>query len=203
MNNNHRKDEVMDGELLKTYQLLEEFSKGEPLTQRDISTRLDIALGLTNAYIKRLILKGYIKVKSVPKKRFLYYLTPKGFAEKSRLTYLYLNYSFNYYRETKKFFLSFFQKLNSDGVEKILFYGYGDMQEIAYICSKQFNIRLLGIISDNLHEGIPADFNVYTVEELGKIAFDRIILFGEGADLELDMLKHVPPDKMEKLSLAG
>ena len=66
-------------------------------TQRAISQDLGIALGLTNAYLKRCVKKGFIKVRQIPANRYTYYLTPQGFAEKSRLTAEYLSISFTIY----------------------------------------------------------------------------------------------------------
>jgi DNA-binding MarR family transcriptional regulator len=60
-------------------------------SQRTISRELDVALGLANAYLKRCVRKGLIKIKQVPRRRFAYYLTPQGFAEKTRLTAEYLS----------------------------------------------------------------------------------------------------------------
>src|SRR5689334_4018081 len=68
------------------------------VTQRTLARELGIALGLTNTYIKRCVNKGLIKVTHIPAKRYAYYLTPKGFSEKSRLTAQYLTHSFNFFR---------------------------------------------------------------------------------------------------------
>src|SRR3990170_1377431 len=55
-------------------------------SQRHIAAELGIALGLVNAYLKRCVKKGLVKVSQAPARRYAYYLTPQGFAEKSRLT---------------------------------------------------------------------------------------------------------------------
>ena len=70
---------------------------------------LGIALGLANAYLKRCVKKGLIKVSQVPANRYAYYLTPKGFAEKSRLTAEYLSVSFNLFRDTRAQFTDLFK----------------------------------------------------------------------------------------------
>ena len=62
---------------------------------------LDIALGLVNAYIRRCIKKGLVKVTQAPAGRIAYYLTPSGFAEKLRLTIEYLSYSFSFFRQAE------------------------------------------------------------------------------------------------------
>ena len=71
-------------------------------SQRRIAEDLGIALGLVNAYLKRCVKKGYVKVSQAPARRYAYYLTPKGFAEKSRLTVQYLSDSFSFFRQAKE-----------------------------------------------------------------------------------------------------
>ena len=65
--------------------LLSEVERDGAVTQRSLSTKLGVALGLTNLYLKRLARKGYIKVTTIPSHRARYVLTPQGFAEESRL----------------------------------------------------------------------------------------------------------------------
>ena len=82
-------------------EILGTIAQGGPLTQRSLAQKLGIALGLTNLYLKRLARKGFIKLSAVPPNRIKYYLTPKGFTEKARLTYQYLEYSLQLYRQTR------------------------------------------------------------------------------------------------------
>src|SRR5438445_12681686 len=70
-------------------------------SQRHIAAELGIALGLVNAYLKRCVKKGLVKVHDAPAHRFAYYLTPHGFAEKSRLTVQYLSDSVSFFRAAK------------------------------------------------------------------------------------------------------
>ena len=67
--------------------LLEALHGDQRITQRRLSTKLGIALGLTNLYLKRLVRKGYVKCVTVPHNRMRYLVTPRGIAEKTRLTY--------------------------------------------------------------------------------------------------------------------
>jgi len=71
----------------RSFQLLEEISGNEEQTRRDLSKKLGLALGLINSYIKKIASKGCITVSTIPENRYKYYLTPYGFAEKTRLTY--------------------------------------------------------------------------------------------------------------------
>ena len=78
--------------------LLESVGRDGGQSQRRLAAELGIALGLVNAYLKRCIGKGLVKVRSAPTRRYAYYLTPKGFAEKSRLTVSYLTNSLSFFR---------------------------------------------------------------------------------------------------------
>src|SRR5271169_2302033 len=71
------------------------------VSQRQLSAQLGVALGLVNAYVKRCVKKGLIKVRNVPSRRYMYYLTPRGFSEKARLTAEFLAYSFASFREAR------------------------------------------------------------------------------------------------------
>ena len=103
----------------KSLQLLDEISRGDcPLSQRDLSKKLNIALGLVNSYLKNLVSKGYITIKNIPAKRYTYYLTPKGFSEKTRLTYQLLQDYTNIYREARRDFHTLFHALASDGTRR-------------------------------------------------------------------------------------
>ena len=79
-----------EGDSEITLGVLNAVEENSRVTQRDVAKNVGIALGLTNAYLKRCIKKGLIKVQQVPANRYAYYLTPQGFAEKSRLTGEYL-----------------------------------------------------------------------------------------------------------------
>ena len=77
--------------------ILEEIEKDNSQSQRELARKLDISLGLVNSFVKRLAQKGYFKITTIPKNRAKYILTPKGFAEKTRLTYEFIQYSFHFY----------------------------------------------------------------------------------------------------------
>ena len=84
-----------------TLRMLDELDREPDITQRTLSDRLGIALGLVNKYIKRLARKGHIKATTIPRNRVKYMLTPKGFSEKVRLTYEYMHYSINYFKDVR------------------------------------------------------------------------------------------------------
>jgi len=132
----------------KSLLLLDEISKGEALSQRDLSKRLNIALGLVNSYLKNLVSKGYITISQIPAKRYAYYLTPTGFAEKTRLTYHLLQDYTSIYRNARRDFRTLFVDLQKKGVREVSFAGVDEVTEIAYLSLQEADIQLRGVYDD-------------------------------------------------------
>lgn len=116
-----------------TLEILQNIEENEEVTQRHLSDSLGVALGLTNSYLKRCVNKGLIKIKHVPANRYLYYLTPKGFSEKSRLTAEYLSYSFDFYRKASESLNETLSLCHQQGYKNILFCGISELAEIATV----------------------------------------------------------------------
>jgi DNA-binding MarR family transcriptional regulator len=116
------------------------------VTQRSLARELGIALGLANAYLKRCVSKGYIKVSHVPARRYAYYLTPKGFAEKSRLTAHYLSRSFDFFRLARGQCHELFAECERRGWGKVALIGAGDLAEIAKLVAENHDVFLVGLV---------------------------------------------------------
>ncbi len=160
----------------RSLQILDELSNNDSLTQRDLSSRLGIALGLVNSYIKNLVKKGFITVKAIPSKRYAYYLTPKGFTEKTRLTYDLLHDYTRIYREARSNLKTLFKEMRANGVRKVVFAGADEIAEIAYITLHEMNIELIGVV-DSDEAG--KDFfgrTVHPLETVNNIKYDRIVI---------------------------
>jgi DNA-binding MarR family transcriptional regulator len=127
-------------------EILSTIAQGGPLTQRSLAQKLDIALGLTNLYLKRLARKGYIKLSTVPPNRIKYYLTPKGFTEKARLTYQYLEYSLQLYRQTRVTLREALEPLARQGHRRVVIHGTGEAAELAYLTIRELGLELMGIV---------------------------------------------------------
>ena len=123
----------MEKEDLHILRLMGEIDRSGSLSQRELSRRLNISLGLVNTFIKRLVNKGYFKVTTMPKKRVKYFLTPAGLARKSRLTVEYLKYSIDSYKDIKKLLLKKYREMENNNMKSILFYGSGEVAELAYL----------------------------------------------------------------------
>lgn len=125
-----------------------ELEEGSPISQREIAGSLGIALGLVNNYLKNLVQKGYVQVKAYPRNRFAYLLTPKGFAEKSRLAYQQVAYFNKLFRVVRGDSRLLFQKLRAEGVESVAFCGVDEFSEIVYLSLQEARLRLDGVLDD-------------------------------------------------------
>jgi DNA-binding MarR family transcriptional regulator len=115
-------------------------------SQRRIAEELGIALGLVNAYLKRCIKKGFVKVSQAPARRYAYYLTPKGFAEKSRLTVQYLSDSFAFFRRAKEDCASTFALAKESNFRNILLWGRSDLAEIAILSAVDCGMSVVAVL---------------------------------------------------------
>lgn len=166
--------------------ILDEISKNEELTQLELSKRLDIAVGLVNSYIKNLANKGYIAVSAIPKRRYLYYLTPKGFVAQSRLTYQHLQNFTSLYRVARRDFGAFFQSVKNDSeLNRIAFCGVDEITEIAYLSLYEVGLELKAVIDD---KRAGKDFFGHTIIPLEAVTaecFDMVVItsFKDGHEL--------------------
>jgi len=165
-----------DSEKHRSLQILTELSVNDALTQRDLSGSLGIALGLVNSYIKNLIAKGFITVKAIPPRRYAYFLTPKGFAEKTRLAYHLLQDYTRIYHETRTNLKKIFNDLGSEGVKKVIFAGADEVAEIAYITLHETNIELSGVIDEELAGKKFFGNEIKPFSAIAGIKHDRIVV---------------------------
>lgn len=173
-NLNKEKPENQDS--YKSLLLLDEISKGESLSQRDLSKKLDIALGLVNSYLKNLVSKGYITIKTIPAKRYAYYLTPKGLTEKTRLTYHHLQNFTNLYKDARKDFQRLFNELYILGIKRVVFAGVDEVTEIAYLSLQEVDIELAGVVDDNKAGKTFFKRSVMPFEKINELDYNNIII---------------------------
>jgi len=157
-------------------QILDELSNNDALTQRDLSKRMGIALGLVNSYLKNLIAKGYITVKNIPSKRYAYYLTPNGFAEKTRLAYDLLHDYTRIYREAKNNYRQLFFEMERTGVKRIVFAGADEVAEFAYITLQDTGLLLVGVVDDDRAGEKFFGRDIMPAAELAGIAYDTVVV---------------------------
>ncbi len=126
--------------------LLNSVEENGARSQRHLAAELGIALGLVNAYLKRCVKKGLLKVGEAPARRYAYYLTPQGFAEKSRLTVEYLSASFSFFRRAKEDCARAFAEARARGWTRIVLVGKSDLAEIAILCAAESHVEIVALV---------------------------------------------------------
>ena len=128
--------------------LLEHVADDEALSQAKFAKQVGIAKGLANSYFNRCLQKGWIKLRQVPKQRFFYYLTPKGFAEKASLTAQFLSYSYQFYRDARADLVNTMEEAAAKGHAQLVVLGDGELAEIAAIVSEESKAKVVGFVAD-------------------------------------------------------
>jgi DNA-binding MarR family transcriptional regulator len=145
-------------------------------SQRHIAAELGIALGLVNAYLRRCVKKGLVKVQDAPARRYAYYLTPQGFAEKSRLTVQYLSDSFSFFRKAKSDCTLVFEAAAARGFCRLVLAGKSDLAEIAILCAVEVGATVVAVVDPRSEDSRFVGVGVVGAYSDVKGDFDAIIV---------------------------
>jgi DNA-binding MarR family transcriptional regulator len=156
--------------------LLDSVERGNATSQRNLASELGIALGLVNAYLRRCVRKGLVKVRHAPARRYAYYLTPSGFAEKSRLTVEYMSYSFSLFRRAKTDCIAALAAACERGFTRVVLLGVSDLAEVATICALDSGVTIVAVVDPEAtvqkFAGAPV---AASLDELAE-AFDAVLV---------------------------
>jgi DNA-binding MarR family transcriptional regulator len=161
-------------EHLRDLEVLEAISRDQQLTQRGLAEHLGIALGLANLYMKRLVHKGFIKCINMQSNRLLYLITPRGIAEKTRLTYEFMQYSLHLYGQIRRHLRGVLGPLARSG-RRIAIYGSGEAAELAYLAMRDTGLEPATVLDGNggaQFLGMP----VRDLRDRDQVAYDLIIV---------------------------
>jgi DNA-binding MarR family transcriptional regulator len=164
----------------RNLEILTAIGEGAPVTQRALAERLGVALGLANLCLKRLAGKGFIKIVEFPKKpaarkRLRYVLTPKGMAEKSRLSYEYIAYSLRLFRRTRGHLREAMERLRQRGMKHFALCGVGEAAELAYLTLRELGLEPVGVF-DRSAGGQFLGFPVRALADLDPSELDGVIV---------------------------
>jgi DNA-binding MarR family transcriptional regulator len=189
----------MDHQDLRILKILNEIDGSRIPSQRDLARKLNVSLGLVNSFIKRLAQKGYFKVTNVSKNRIRYILTPKGIAEKTRLTCDYIQFSFGYYQKSRQDFREIFNGFVLQGVSRIALFGVSDLAEIAFLSVQETPLSITAVFDDKKEGEKFLGFQICSPDALSSSAFDRVLITGNGNEeylLESALQKGIPREKI-------
>jgi DNA-binding MarR family transcriptional regulator len=156
--------------------LLESVERDSAQSQRRLASEFGIAVGLVNAYLKRCVNKGLVKVRQAPARRYAYYLTPQGFAEKSRLTVEYLSYSFSFFRRARADCTAILETARDRGWKHIALVGVSDLAEIAAICALESGVAIAAVVDAQTEQKRFVGTPVYASFDAVPAAFDGVIV---------------------------
>ena len=149
---------------MRDLQFLEELEKNPTISQRELSRKFNIALGVTNACIKKLARKGWVKIRGLNHRQIYYHLTSDGLGMKAKLTLKYLAYNVRLYTDLKNLFTRKLLEMENRGIKRVVFYGVGEEMEVAYVTLQGVNLDLVGIVDDHQEKQGMKLFN-YRVEK--------------------------------------
>ena len=187
----------------RVLQVLEAVTQNSRITQRLLSTKLGIALGLTNMYLRRLTRKGYIKCVNIRPNRLRYLITPHGIAEKARLTYEFMGYSLRLYRHVRSHLKTVLEQIPSSGASRIAIHGTAEAAELAYLSLKELGFEPVLVLNGGVQ---PQEeflgMKVHGLDRALLSMFDRLIVatFEQPGRLVASFVQQgVGPDKLVPL----
>jgi DNA-binding MarR family transcriptional regulator len=190
-------------EELRNLRFLEELHRNPIVSQRELSRKFGVALGLTNACLQRMVERGWIRVRALNGRRVGYYLTPNGSAERTRLTITQVSSNVQQYSELKKIILKKFLEMQRKGKKRIVFYGVGDEMEVAYITLQCLSLKLVGIVEDDekFQPDIILGYELERVSRVRDLKADCILVTSlEGNDERKERLRTLVDGKKVTIS---
>ena len=139
MNTDLQKEEKL------TLDILSAIDNGQHLSQRRLANEMGVALGLANSYVKKCVKRGWVKINEAPANRYVYYLTPKGFTEKTRLTARFLSESLGFYRKASDSCSQLYTDQGKIGNYHVVLCGDSELAEIAYLSALRDSVEVVGL----------------------------------------------------------
>jgi DNA-binding MarR family transcriptional regulator len=155
--------------------LLEEIEQNPDTTQADLATRLGVAVGTVNWHIKRLITKGYIKVRRAERRKLRYIITPEGISLRAHLTIDYIQTSFQMYRQIRQRVIVLLAEIRQAGYDRVHLVdlqspqggsgrGDGDVADICRLTCLEQGVKVIDPPGNPVKEGAEDHFPVLEVK---------------------------------------
>jgi DNA-binding MarR family transcriptional regulator len=195
---------VMNLEEWRDLQLLEAVEEKSTVTQRTLSARLGIALGLTNLYVKRLIRKGHLKSVTMPPNRLVYFVTPRGVQRKARLAVEFMKYSLDLYRKARRDLRRGLRNRLAEQ-KSVAIFGTGEAAELAFLLLREIGVepaavfdgaggqRFLGFEVRGIKEHQAVEYDILIVARLEKVQSTLTKLLAAGVPKEKLLLLREEP----------
>lgn len=204
MNNSLQDHFFKPSERMRDLQLLEEIEQNPKVSQRELSNKFGIALGVTNACIKRMARRGLIRLKGIPPRRIAYYVTPKGFTEKTKLTLRFFSFNIHHYAEMKKQISKKLLEIQNNGIKRVAFYGVSDEMEVAYILLQGTGMELVAIMdpSKDWIDRVVFGLRVKNPKEVKNVEADVLLITSLSNKLQIEKELRKAKTKMAICSIS-
>ena len=161
---------------IRELEILERLENNGHLTQRDLSKEVGIALGLVNHLLKKMVNKGWIKIKNIDAKKIRYLITPEGAKEKSSLLYKRVESTIHFYLDAKRVIKEKVVHLKNEGIENVSIYGINHISEVLFIVLKELGLELAYVVDDNKEGEMWFGYTVVKMDEFVKSSTNVLIL---------------------------
>jgi len=145
------------------YALLDEIAQDSLVTQASLSKRLGIAVGSVNWYIKRLVVRGWVKVSHLDRTRLQYDLTPEGVKIFSQRAMSYARDSLKFYSDLREKAKLLATDLKQKGVKSVYLNGDDQVMDILRLTCIEAGIKISDLPEEHVLE---ADGRGYRVLNL-------------------------------------
>ncbi len=177
---------------MRELSLLQELEKNPIISQRELSNKFGIALGVTNACLKRMVHRGWIRITNLNHHKIGYFLTPTGFTEKAKLTLHLISWTVKHYSTLKDIIGERLLEMQNAGIERIIFYGVSEEMEIAYVTLQGLNLKLVGIVEDEekMNRKEVFGFELMGVDQVEMLKPDAVLITSPtGQDEKMEKLR--------------
>lgn len=161
---------------VRELKILEKIEGNGHLTQRDLSKEVGIALGLVNHLLKKMVKKGWIKIKNLDANRIRYLITQEGAREKSSLLYKRVENTIHFYLDAKRVIKDKVIHLKSEGVKSVSIYGINHIAEVLFIVLKELGLELTSVVDDNKEGEVWFGYTIVNMDEFLKSGANILIL---------------------------
>jgi len=186
----------MDRHAYHNYQILEHVEQKQRVTNRVMARKLDVSVKLAHELLGKLVRKGLLHVRKQHARRWDYFLTPQGMAEKARLTYQFLDFSMQFYREARRRSAEALSTLSKSGARTVAFLGATELAEIATLGAQEWGLEILDVF-DGERAGLPfLGRTVRPLSEVGACKADGILV--TAFDPAEPMARHYLPPGAEQ-----
>lgn len=187
--------ESLDSKSYKELQVLNEVDKSSDITQRQISQRIKISLGLTNVLLRNLIKKGYLRSQQASWKRWAYSLTPEGMSLKLQLTLNYIRRFLSHYQNVRDILRGQLEPLELHGESQVAILGVGEFSELIFLNLKELGISDIEVFSKAPYQGqMFLGMPVRDIDSLNIQRFSKVLVGGISLTSLETVIKSIPSE---------